>query len=210
VKDIEKLVRDFDRIRLALLLSPAEVRTELATAKGSPKLDRHALLVELRDAELRRLQSRFLPDGIRVTVLSNDDGLPFFVVSLQSAGLQYRLVVPVVGARERAWVRECVEQRSVPIVVNASETNQLALFAVRFDPGDTGDELIRRCKASGAPSADTMLQQYTRAVATLLEPETIRSAVPLVAVNDVVVYLTVPQSQDIEGHSRQPAPSSLH
>jgi hypothetical protein len=207
---MEKLVRDFDRIRPALLLSPAEVRTELATAKGSPKLDRHALLVEFRDAELRRLESRLLPDGMRVTVLTNDDGLRFVVVSLQSAGLQYRLVVPVVGARERAWVRECVEQQSVLIVVNASETNQLALVAVRLNPGDTGDDLIRRCKASTVPSAETMLQQYTHAVATLLEPETIQSAVPLVAVNDVVVYLTVPQSQDIEGHSRQPASSSLH
>lgn len=106
-------------------------RAKLATAKDSPKLDQHALLVELREAELRRLKSRLSPAGTRVTVLRNDDGLCLVVVPLRSVQLQYRLVVPVLGTREQAWVRECVEQQSVLIAVHASATNQLAPVAGR-------------------------------------------------------------------------------
>jgi hypothetical protein len=60
-----------------------------------------------------------------------------------------------------------------------------------------------------SPPAATLLQQCTRAVASLLESETVPSAVPRIAVEELVVYCAFPRQTSIEEESWRRARSSL-
>lgn len=200
-----------DWLRPALLLSPEELVQELGTARNAPALERHALHVELSEPELRRLESAVLPQGAQMGLLTNDAGVRVVLLAVQSAGLQHRFIVPIVGTRERAWLRECVDHRSVLVSVDAHETDQLALVSVRFDPREHGPELVRRCEAPVVPHQIQMARELASLVVTLREPGRVASAVELFAVEEATVFVVLPRLPNPEpGSQRLVASSSVH
>jgi hypothetical protein len=195
----------------ALLLSPAELAAELATARNAPALARHALHLELAEAELAALESPLLPQGARFALFVHDSGLPVVLLVVQFAGIQFRFLVPIVGARQRVWIQECVKEGDVLLTVDAPQTKQFALVNVLLNLRDDGPQLLRHCESAAQPTRDELVSVMATLVGALQPPHRVTSSVSGIAVARARVFVTLPVAGDVPPHGAGVlAPGSLH
>lgn len=184
----------------ALLLSPADLAAELATAPNAPALHRHALHIELAEAELAALESPLLPQGARFALFVHDSGLPVVLLVVQFAGIQFRFLVPIVGARQRVWIQECVNKGDVLLSVDAPETKQFALVNVLLNLRDDRPQLLRHCESAAQPTRDELASLLATLVHGLRPPHRVTSLVSGIAVARARVFVALPAAGDAPSH----------
>lgn len=199
-----------DWLSPALLLSPAELAAELATARDAPALARHALHIELPEAELAQIESPLLPQAARFELFKHDSGFPVVLLVVQVAGTQYRFVVPIVGVRQRAWVQECVKAGDVLLSVDAPETKQLALVNVLVELRDDGPRLLRQCQAAAGLTRGELAWILGTLVAALQPRHRVLTLVPGIAVARATVFVVLPALTDTAPQGFPSSPRSLH
>lgn len=199
-----------DWLCYALLLSPAELAEELATARNAPALARHALHLVLEEAELAQLESPLLPQAARFALFKHPSGLALALLVVQVAGTQYRFVVPIVGARQRAWIEESVKAGDVLLCVDAPQTQQLALVNVRLNLGDDGPELLRQCEPMGGLTRIELASILGTLVTALQPRHRVLTLVPGMAVAHAHLFIALPALTDTAPQGAPSSKRSLH
>lgn len=151
------------------------------------------------------------PQAARFALFVHDSGLPVVLLVVQCAALQYRFLVPLLGARQCDWIRECVREASVLLSVDAPQTKQFALVNVLLNLRDDGPLLLRHCESAAQPTRDELVSVMATLVGALQPPHRVTSLVSGIAVARARVFVTLPVAGDVPPHGAGVlAPGSLH
>lgn len=194
----------------ALLLSPAELAFELAAAPNAGAVARHALHIEAADDESADITTARRPQASRFALLVHGSGLRVALLVVQSAGVQLRFLVPIIGARQRAWIQECVQEGDVLLSLEAQAKKQFVLVNVPLTLGPDGPRLLRHCEPAARLPRHRLASVLATLVGALQSPHRVMTLVPGMSVARAQVFVALPAIEDARQGFGPLPPRSLH
>lgn len=114
-------------LSLGWLLTPKEFSQDCLTLVQRPLYDGWALAAQMPDALVRMMQSPLVPNGAGLALMVSQQGVRYPIVTLQSAGLQVRIVLSLADVATREWLRAVTAAGSITVALEVPETNQIAV-----------------------------------------------------------------------------------
>lgn len=134
-------------ISLGRLQTPEEFTEDCLQLKQRPLFDCWALSAQMSDETVRVLQSPLVPNAAGLAMMESEEGILYPVVTLQSAGLQVRLLLSLANVQTQQWFRAVTSAGVINIALEIPEVGQVAVITMPCEvPRETNiEELIRRC-----------------------------------------------------------------
>jgi len=135
------------RVNLGWLQTPDEFARNCLAMKQRPQFDAWALATQLPDETVRILQSPLIPNASKLDVMASKQGILYPVVTLQSAGLQVRLLLSLGSTDTQDWLRAVTSDGTIHISLEIPETNEVAVVSMpcSLPAGAKVESTIRRC-----------------------------------------------------------------
>lgn len=134
-------------VNLGRLQTPDEFAGDCLATVQRPHFGSWALSTQLPDEMVHILQSPLVPNNAELMVMASEQGILYPVVTLQSAGLQVRLLQSLASPATQDWFRAVTSDGTIRIALEIPEANQVAVVSMpcNLRPGADVENMIRRC-----------------------------------------------------------------
>jgi len=134
-------------VNMGWLQTPDEFARDCLSMVQRPQFGSWSISTQLPDEMVRRLQSPLIPNSANFMVMASKLGILYPVVTLQSAGLQFRFLLSLGSPTTQNWLRAVTSERVIHISLEIPEMNQVAVVSVPCHMQDRSEieTMIRQC-----------------------------------------------------------------
>lgn len=164
-------------VSLGWLMSPDEFARDCLTLKQRPMFDSWAVSTQMPDEIVRVMQSPLIPNAAGLSMMVSNEHIVYPVVTLQSAGLQVRIVLCLANPDTQNWLRAVTSAGAIKIALEIPEVDQVAVIGMPCEvrPDMNVDALIRTC---ATPDHQTYLRDARQLIRNLAELDGLPSLIP--------------------------------
>lgn len=177
-------------VNLGWLRSPEEFTQDCLMLKQRPLFDSWAVSTQMSDDTVCVLQSSLVPNAAGLAMVESEQGIIYAVVTLQSAGLQVRVVLSLANASTQCWLRAVTAAGVINLALEIPEVDQVAVIGVPWKVPKEMDieSLISR---SATPDYEAFVLDAGRVTRRLAEVDSLPSLLPLFEVRDIRLVLAL-------------------
>jgi hypothetical protein len=164
-------------VNLGWLQTPEEFTQDCLDTKQKPLFESWALCTQLPDEVVSVMQSALVPKASAIGMLSSAEGILYPVVTLQSAGLQVRILLCLANPDTQDWFRAVTTAGTINVSVEVPEVDQVAVISLPCEVSSEFDVegIIDRCATP--PDRECFLRDAAAMMKRLVEPEGLPSIV---------------------------------
>jgi hypothetical protein len=164
-------------VNLGWLQTPEEFTEDCLDLKQKPLFESWALRTHLPDQVVSLMQSSLVPNASAIGMLSSAEGILYPVVTLQSAGLQVRILLCLANPETQDWFRAVTAAGAICVSVEVPEVDQLAVITLPCDVASQFDveAIIGQCATP--PDRESFLRDAAVMMKRLIDLDGVPSIV---------------------------------
>lgn len=177
-------------VNFGWLRTPEEFTQDCLMLRQRPLFDSWAVSTQMSDDTVCVLQSPLVPNASGLAMVESELGVIYAVVTLQSAGLQLRVVLSLANAGTQRWLRAVTAAGVINLALEIPEVDQVAVIGVPWKMPKEMDieSLITRCATL---DYEAFVLDAGRVTRRLAEVDALPSLLPAFEIRDIRLVLAL-------------------